>query len=307
MLSSVAERLYWMARYLERAEATARLTNAYSHFVLDIPVGFEPGWQSLIRIVDGNAAFENRYKNYTERNVLKFLIADEDSPGSVRASIKAARENVRTTRDCMPESYWELVNELHIYVGKYADSSITRRDRFEFLDTIVARMQRLTGLVDSSMTRDHAYRFVRIGTLIECADMTSRVLDVAVATKIGLKEEDAAAASWLWVNLLRSLSALSAYRREAGPVVDTGEIIDFILKSRSFARSINYCLNSIDEEVQSLPKPKHVWHVARKARSAILKFDTRELSLQNLHDCIDDLQVQLINLNDEIYKTWFYR
>lgn len=305
MLSSVAERLYWNARYLERAESTARLINAYTKFVLDVPEGIEPGWDSLIRIIDGNDAFEKRYQNYTERNVLKFLVADEKNPGSVRYSIRAARENVRTTRDCLPESYWELVNELHLYTNANAASSVARRHRFEFLDKIAARMQQLTGLIHSSMTRDKAYRFMRLGALIECADMTSRVVDVAATTTMEIPEDNGGAVNWLWANLLRSLSALSAYRREAGPATETSDIIDFIFKSRSFARSLHFCLNSIDEEVQDLSEPGPVWHVVRKARSDIIAFDTDAFTLQDLHECIDEFQLRLASLNDEIYKSWF--
>jgi uncharacterized alpha-E superfamily protein len=307
MLSSVAERLYWTARYLERAESTARLVDAYTRFVLDIPVGYEPGWDSLIRIIDGDVAFEHKYSKYTERNVLKFLIADEDGPGSVRSSVRAARENVRTTRDCLPESYWELVNELHIYVGEQASTSIARRNRFEFLDTIAARMQQLTGLVHGSMTRDQAYHFMRLGSRLESADMTSRVVDVVATTTLELDEEDAAAVNWLWVNLLRSLSAQSAYRREAGPVTETSDVIDFFFKSKSFPRSLHFCLNSIDEEVGTLSNPRHVWHLVRKTRSAILSFETDDFTLGDLHACIDEFQRNIIRLNDEIYRSWFLR
>lgn len=305
MLSSVAERLYWTARYLERAESTARLVKAYTRFVLDIPVGFEPGWGSLIRTIDGNDAFERRFTKYSERNVVKFLVADLASPGSVRYSIRAARENVRTTRDCLPESYWELVNELHLYVGDHAVAAVARRNRFEFLERIAARMQQLRGIVHSSMTRDQAYYFMRIGSLLECADMTSRVLDVAAATTMKIESESAPATEWLWANLLRSLSALSAYRRETGPVTETREIIEFIIKSKSFARSLHFCLNSIEEETEALKNPQHVWHLVRRTRSNILDFDTENSSLRELRQCIDDFQLQLIKLNDEIYKSWF--
>jgi uncharacterized alpha-E superfamily protein len=307
MLSSVAERLYWTARYLERAESTARLVNAYTQFVFDIPVGFEPGWESLIRTIDANDAFELRYKKYSERNIIKFLIADNDSPGSVRHSVRAARENVRTTRDCLPESWWELVNELHLYVGDHAVSSVARRNRFQFLERVIRRMQQLRGIVHSSMPRDQAYRFMRIGSLIECADMTSRVVDVAAATTMQIKQENAAATESLWANLLRSLSALSAYRRETGPVTETDEIIDFIFKSKSFARSLHFCLNSLEEETEGLRNPRPVWHLVRKTRSTILAFDAEKSSLQDLRTCIDDFQLQLIKLNDEIYKSWFQR
>lgn len=307
MLSSVAERLYWTARYLERAEATAHLVNAYTKFVFDIPEGFKPGWGNLIHIVDGQQAFEQRFAKYTERNVIKFLIADLRSPGSIRYSVRAARENVRTTRDCLPESYWELVNELNLYVRDHAASSVARRNRFEFLDTVVARMQQLRGLIHSSMTRDQAYRFMRLGSLVECADMTSRVVDVAAETSLQLEADNHAAVEWLWVNLLRSLSALGAYRREAGPVTDTKEILDFIFRSKTFAKSLHFCLNSIDEEVEGLSEPRYVWHTVRKARSTILKFPTAKSTPDGLHQCIDDFQFQLIKLNEEIYRTWFLR
>ncbi len=307
MLSSVAERLYWSARYLERAEATARLTNAYTQFVLDIPLGSEPGWKSLVSIIDGNARFEQRFNSYTERNVLEFLVGDGNNPGSVSHSISAARENVRTTRDCLPESCWELVNELHLYAREQAPLTTTRRQRFEILGWIVARLQQITGLIHASMTRDQAYRYMRIGTHIECADMTSRVVDVAFATSSRFEDNDTTAAGWLWVNLLRSLSALSAYRREAGPVVETGQIIDLVFKSRSFARSVHFCLNGIDEAMEPLSDPGPVWHLTRKIRARILAFDTDAFTLKQLHDCIDELQMELGQLNDEIYTTWFRR
>ena len=307
MLSSVAERLYWTARYFERAESTARLVNAYSQFILDIPIGFESGWRGLIRIIDGNGAFEERYRKYTERNVVKFLVADLENAGSVRYSIRTARENVRTTRDALPEAYWELVNELHLYVAEFAGNSIARRHRFEFLDTTAAKMQQITGLVHSSMTRDEAWHFLRLGGLIECADMTSRVVDVAATTTLELDEDNAWAMNWLWVNLLRSLTALSAYRREAGPATETSDIIDFILKSKSFARSLHFCLNSIDEEVEGLSNPEHVWHLVRRTQIPILAFDTEAFTLKDLHDCIDNFQRHLIDLDNEIHRSWFHR
>lgn len=307
MLSSVAERLYWTARYLERAESTARLVNAYTQFVLDIPVGFKPGWGSLIRTIDAGDDFEKRYTKYTERNVIKFLIADADNSGSVRYSIRAARENVRTTRDCLPESWWELVNELHLYVGDHAATSVARRNRFAFLEQVAARMQQLRGIMHSSMTRDQAYRFMRIGSLIECADMTSRVVDVAAETTLRIAREDAAAEESLWANLLRSLSALSAFRREAGPVPESSEIIEFVFKSKSFARSLHFCLNSVEEEAQGLSNPGRVWHIVRKTRSSILAFDPENSTLEELQSCIDDFQLRLIELNNVIYETWFLR
>ena len=134
MLSRVAERLYWMARYLERAEDTARLTQSYSHLIMDMPAGATPGWDILVHILDAGPVFSENHRAFNEQNVLKFLIADLDNAGSIRHCIKAARENVRTTRDVLPEEVWEQVNELYLFSEEQAPKSVGRRNRHRFLD-----------------------------------------------------------------------------------------------------------------------------------------------------------------------------
>ena len=107
MLSRVAERLYWMARYLERAEDTARLISAYNHLILDLPKGVELGWDVLIKTIDAEAEVASVYQTATESNIINFLLTDDRNASSIRLSIKAARENVRTTRDVLPAQAWE--------------------------------------------------------------------------------------------------------------------------------------------------------------------------------------------------------
>jgi uncharacterized alpha-E superfamily protein len=307
MLSSVAERLYWMARYLERAESMACLTNAYTQFILDVPRGTQPGWDSLIRIIEGEAAFSARYTEYTERNVLKFLIADIENAGSIRYAIRAARENIRTTRGALPEQCWELLNALHLYVSENAESSIARRHRFHFLDRIVARLQQTTGLIASSVPRDHAYQFIRIGRLIERCDMTSRVVDVATATTLGRQNPSAPEVTWLWAILLKSLSAVSAYRREAGPVVDGSEVIDFVFKSEVFPRSVYFCLDNIVMEAEQLQHNEAVLDVIDQSKKLVRKLDAEAMTLTELHTFIDRLQARLIALHGHVSATWFIR
>ncbi len=307
MLSSVAERLYWMARYLERAEDMACLTNAYTQFILDVPLGTQPGWDSLIRIIEGEQAFSGRYRAYSERNVLKFLIADADNPGSIRHSIRAARENIRTTRDALPEQCWELVNALHLYVSENAESSIARRHRFQFLDRIVARLQQITGLIASSVTRDHAYQFIRFGRLIERSDMTSRVVDVATATALGRQNPNAPEVTWLWANLLKSLSAVSAYRRETGPVVDGSEVIDFVFKSEDFPRSVYFCLDNIAIEAGKIGHGEAVLELVDQTQRLVAGLDAESMTLSELHAFIDRLQTKLIALHERVAATWFIR
>lgn len=306
MLSSVAERLYWMARYLERAEDTARLTNAYSQFILDIPVGSEPGWESLVGVIDGQAQFESRYSNYSERNVMKFMTADLDNLGSIRYSVKAARECVRTTRDVLPDSCWELVNELYIFANDFAESSISRKARFEFLEGFVARVEQITGLIVSNLSRDHAYHFIRMGRLIERAEMTTRIVDVA-ATSVQARDSESTDASWLLGYLLRSLSAVTAYRREVGPQFNENDVVNFVFKAPDFPRSLQFCLAGIKRDAKRLKNREEFDKACAAMLRKISRFDAARVDLAALHQYVDGLQERLIKLNNIVYSTWFSR
>ncbi len=305
MLSRVADRLYWTSRYLVRSAGTARLLNAYTQFILDIPQGSELGWDGLLKVFDSEQAFDQKYKKVTEHNVLKFLITDLDNPTSLRFSIKAARENVRTTRDVLPEDIWEQVNELYLYAEEMASQSIARKHRFDFLEQIVKRNQQIHGLIESTVSRDHSYTFLKLGRFIEHADIISRVIDVDAAT-IGEKDEVAISKSSLfWVNLLSSLSANSAYRIEIGPLVDSPEVINFLFKSHSFPRSLFFCMSEIQHILKSLKSSEAAARQVDGMMKILDGFDAEQQSHKQLHDFIDTFQTQINLLHGVINKSWF--
>ena len=123
MLSRVAQRVYWMARYIERAEDTARLVSAYNHLIMDIPRGSQPGWEILVRILDADPVFDDWFRVRNEQNVLRLLIGEAEAECSIPFAVNAARENVRTTRDVIPDEVWELVNELDTHRQVYRSAS----------------------------------------------------------------------------------------------------------------------------------------------------------------------------------------
>jgi uncharacterized alpha-E superfamily protein len=310
MLSRVAERLYWMARYLERAEDSARLISAYSHLILDIPRGIEPGWNVLIDTFDAAPVFNTRYRRMSERNVIKFLLADDDNPSSIRSSISSARENVRTTRDVLPAQAWELVNELYLYVSAAAENAFGRNQRFDFLETVIARNQQINGLILTSVSRDHSLWFIKLGQFMERADMTSRIVDVATAAIDSSDEgrESMPEVPLLWANLLRSLSATAAYRRQIGPILTPDEVIDFVLRRRQFPRSIVHCLDSIEETVAQLKAPEGMLRSLRLLLRPITQYRADILDApQDLHQLIDGFQAQLADLDEAIHDVWFAR
>jgi uncharacterized alpha-E superfamily protein len=305
MLSRVAERLYWMARYLERAENAARLVSAYSHLVLDIPRGLEPGWNVLIDTLDAGPLFAARYQNLTERNVVKFLLADRRDGCSISHSVSYARENVRTTRDVLPAQAWELVNELYLYVTDTADSSLSRAQRFEFLETVIARNQQLNGLIQTSVTRDHALWFIKLGQYVERADMTSRIVDVATAAINSHNQTTVPEVPLLWANLIKSLSATAAYRRKVGPVLTPDEVIEFVLKERLFPRSIVHCLDSVEETVAQLKAPDGMLRSLRLLHRPIVQYRADIEAPDKLHRLIDQFQAGLADIDSAIQETWF--
>ena len=305
MLSRVADRLYWTARYLERAENTARLVNAYSHLILDIPRGAEPGWNVLIEIFDAQPAFNGRYKNLVERNVVKFLLADTDNVSSIRYSVRMARENVRTTRDVLPTQTWELVNELYLLVEEQSKQAVARQHRFEFLEDLIARNQQIHGLIEGSLLRDAGLGFLSMGQLLERADMTTRIVDVGAAIIIERARQAFPEVPLLWANLLQSLSATSAYRRKVGPTLEPNPLVDFLFADTQFPRSVLYCVNHIEEIVGQLKGPAGLLRAVRRCAAKLQKLSTEKLTIAELHELIDELQLALAEINDGIGHVWF--
>ncbi len=154
MLSRVAERLYWTARYLERVENTARLVSVYDNLLFDLPRKIHISWFSLIEINSSESQYSQQYKVKDERNVVKFMLADEINPSSMLESLKMVRENVRTTRDVLPEDLWEWINELNRFAKNNIKQGINRSMRHAYLNTIIEGCEKINGLLYSTMSRD---------------------------------------------------------------------------------------------------------------------------------------------------------
>lgn len=305
MLSRVAERVYWMARYLERAENTARLVDAYHHLIMDIPRGSQPGWDILVRILAADACFDQQFRVRNEQNVLRLLVAESKTPCSIPSAIHGARENVRTTRDVLPDEIWELVNELHLFCREHAEKSVGRRNRAAFLQEVVSRTQVINGVLASTICRDHTYRFIRVGQLLERADMGTRIIDVGAADILNMDGAQQAIEHLLWGTLLKSLSALGAYRRVVGPLVEKNATVEFVFMEPSFPRSLRFCLRGIREELTPLGNNTASLRVIERARRRLRRLDVETLSREDLHQYIDTLQVLLSELHKAISKTWF--
>lgn len=305
LLSRVAERLYWLARYLERTENTARLIKSYNNLIMDIPIGTEPSWMILVDILDERNRYSKIFRNENEQNVHKFLVEKPSVTCGIHYSIAQARENMRTTRDVLPEEAWEYTNGLFLYSSENRTKHSRRQSRLAYLDEIIQRCQMISGLIDSTLPRDNAYHFIKIGCLLERADMTVRIIDVGAGDIIDREGINDAIDPILWGSLLEALSAKSAYRKAVSPIVEKNPIVDFLFKAENFPRSIYFCLREISIEIGDKPNRQSVTKLLRSSMRKLRKFDASTLTREQLHEFIDKFQIFLIALNKEFYSSWF--
>lgn len=306
LLSRVAEHLYWAARYMERAEDTARVIREHTHLLVDLPTSVRLTWEPLLAVTASKSEFRTRYPAADEDNIVTFLLADRENPSSVLSCVVAARENLRTTRDVLPRAAWQAVNDLYLYATSHHTEAVDRRSRGRFLDTVIGECQRFAGIIAGTMCRDEAYLLLTLGRNIERADMTSRVLDVrAVALLAQAAEPEGAAAhdEVQWAAVLRSLAALQAYhRRRRGPSSGRSTVA-FLLRDPDFPGSIAHCLAEVEAVVAGLPRSQTVDMATRSAMRTLITVANGPLD--SLHRGLDDVQAAISSVHDEVQATYF--
>ncbi len=322
MLSRVAQNIYWMTRYVERAEDTARLINVNTNLLLDLPRHTTFGWLPLIFIVGAEKLFFEKEPNRLadEANVVRFLIGDSEHPGSIISSLAAARENLRTTRDTVPQDAWEQINGLYIYARDHVPS---RRGRYEFLRRVIHGAQQIGGLLAGTMSRTAAYDFVRLGHYLERADMITRILDVRSANLLPRagqsqsqsqsqsqilaleKEEQDPFESIQWMSVLKSLSAYQMYRQQVRVRVSGPDVLKFLLQDEYFPRAVAFCLRQLEICLRKLPRNEAALAALAALRHKLNAAAVPELAREGLHQFIDEVQIGFGELHDQIAATYF--
>ncbi|NGX14919.1 alpha-E domain-containing protein [Wenzhouxiangella sp. XN24] len=305
MLSRVAERMYWGARYLERAENTARLVRVYDAALLDLPRDAGVDWPLLVDICGARQDFDARFPQPDDRDTLRFLIADPDSPSSIVASLGQARENFRTTRDLCPTEAWRCVNELYLYGRKSLPKIASPRRRHEVLSEIVQGVQQLTGLLSGTMSHGDAYHFIRLGRNLERADMTTRIIDIAAASLLEAEDAVARFENTLWMAVLKSLSGYQMYRQYVRRRIRAEDVIRFLLNDPLFPRAVSHCLLELEASMLKLPKHQAPLHCAVRLQRILDAQRTGGIEKTTLRNLMDDLQLELAQVHAEVSGAWF--
>jgi uncharacterized alpha-E superfamily protein len=250
--------------------------------------------------------FEEHYQREDERNCVKFVLADAYNPSSVLSALRAARENVRTTRDLIPIEAWEIVNELYLFARDNIDAGISKRGRFEFLTEIIQRCQMLTGMLAGGMSHDPAYDFIRLGRNLERADMATRQIDVGAIRLLSRKDDPGPYEGLLWTSVLRSQSGFQMYRQHVRRRIKGPDVVRFLLQDVAFPRSVTHALSHTQLALEGFAHNEIPLRLAMQARRHAQDSDVDKLiGTDHLHDFMDRLQLEVAQLHEAIADCWF--
>lgn len=311
MLSRVAESIYWMNRYIERADNVARFVDVNFHLHLDMPSLNGEQWNALIHTTGDYDAFSARLGVPTRETALQFLAFDTANPNSILSCLSAARENARTIREIIPSEIWEHVNTFHIMVREAAQRSALFDSPHEFLEQVKCESHLFTGIAHNCMPHGEVWHFARLGRFIERADKTLRVLDAKTFMELPSRLDVGDALDAIqWAALLRSVSAFEAYRKRHG-TIEPDRVAQFLVLDRECPRAVLYCVHAAEDSLHAISHtPEDSFSNRAEQRigqlaSELAYADIQTIIAEGLHDYLDDLQAKLNKVGDAIFDTYF--
>jgi uncharacterized alpha-E superfamily protein len=305
-LSRTAERIYWLGRYLERAESTARLINVNANLLIDLPRRMPLAWQSLVDIMGNRAHFNELYTVPDERNVVRYLTADARNPGSLVSSLSMARENARTIREIMPSVAFEYTNELYLYAKEQIAGTLSRSRTAEAMNHVMRRVQHIAGFLAGTMMHGETWSFLRIGESLERADMTTRIIDVRSVDMLENAADLTPYSQLQWRSVLRSLHTMQSYRLAVQEPITQPLVLEFLFKNPQLPRSLAYCLNRIRTSLRGLRRHDKPLAAINRVLRLLAQTDVTALTGDGLHRFIDALQLQHAELHQVIDRTYFH-
>jgi len=310
MLSRVADSIYWMERYVERAENVARVIDVNLNLSLDLGPNIAHQWAPLIFTTGDEERFRLSYPEATQRHVIQFLTFDEQNPNSIISCLRGARENARTVRDIITAPFWEELNKFYLMVREAQCEANLDGEPFEFFGKVKLHAAVLEGVAESTMSRGEAWHFRRLAKAIERADKTSRILDVKYYLLAQGGDRAGSIESIHWSALLKSASALEMYRKKHGPI-RPDHVADFLILDCDFPRAMHFCLIRAEESVLAITggaprtfRSPAEMHLGR-LRAELDYANIQEIIAGGLHAFIDRFQVKLNQAGMAIHETFF--
>jgi uncharacterized alpha-E superfamily protein len=319
MLSRVAESLFWMSRYFERAENTARFLDVNFNLLLDLnrisPVENPNYWIALILVTSQKERFDELYPEYTARTVTDYLVFSRENPNSITSCIGLARENARSIIESISSEMWEQINDLYHFL-QGATPHAVHNDPTGFYREIKNASHLFQGITDNTFSRNEGWDFIQIGKYLERADNIARLIDVKYHMLLpgsrGMKDIAGESEDIIqWMAVLKSCSALEAFRKIYLSRIDPENILRFLMLDRTFPRSINFSICAAEDAL---------WRISGSSRHRYLNnadlligkmeaelgyTSIEDITAKGLHDYIEKLENRLVKIGEQIHLTYF--
>ncbi|MDX2097310.1 MAG: alpha-E domain-containing protein [Leptolyngbyaceae cyanobacterium bins.59] len=310
MLSRVADSIYWLNRYVERAENIARFIDVNLNLLLDSSLGEAQQWEPLVLTSGDLSLFRERYGEATAETVIQFFTFDSGYDNSILSCLRSARENARSVREIISSEMWERVNDFYLMVQEAARTQHPHQ-WFEFFNNVKLTSHLFAGVMDATMTHNEGWHFGQMGRLLERADKTARILDVKYFILLpSLRDVGSTLDELQWIALLKSASAYEMYRKVQHRISPSG-VAQFLILEREFPRSIQFCLTRAEQSLHHITgTPLSTWRSPVERTLGRLRSDLDYLLIEDiiqlgLHEFLDKLQRQMNDVGNKTFETFF--
>ena len=313
MLSRTADHLFWMARYIERAENTARMldVNVQTALLPQDPENAEQGWRAMLSICELTEAFANKHDEVSAEAVIDFMVKDPNNPSSIYCCLQGARENARAVRGALTTEVWETNNTTWLELKKVLADGTVERDPSEFFEWVKFRSHLSRGVTIGTMLKDDAFRFIRLGTFLERADNTARLLDVKFHSMpfsplANLSTADPHADYYHWAAILRSVSAFETYRKVYRDVITPDRVAELLILRDDMPRSLLASLNEVCANLEMIRNDysTNTERRAGKLRAELLYSQIDDILQMGLHAYLTNFLERVNDLGNRISKDF---
>jgi len=314
MLSRVAESLYWLGRYIERAENNSRILDVNLQLTLDMDhsdYDEKRDWLPILATLEDQKLFNENYASVTGDGVCEFVTFAKENPNSIVSAVGRARENARTVREYISSEMWERINSLYLWLNSVSARQIFAASAIDFYRHVVDCSHQFSGTTDATLTHGEGWNFLQVGKYLERADSASRILDLKYHILLPSGEEVGGDVDTLqWIAVLKSCSAFEAYRKIHTGRVTPGSVAEFIILHDSFPRSIRFAVDGLVQALHALSGcdighfSNEAERLAGQLRSDLGFATINDIFHTGLHQYLDKTQLRLIEIASAMFKVY---
>lgn len=317
MLCRVADSLFWMSRYIERAENNARILDVNLQLRRDFDPAIEseiPGaeWTPIISSLEDQERFHKLHAHATADSVTDFLTFERKNPSSIYSCMARARENARSVREQISSEMWEQLNQAYLFIGSDEARAMCQSSTYQFFRRMQEASHLFLGITDATMTHGEGWDFIQMGKFIERADRTSRILDVKYHLLLPSGERVGGNVDTIqWMAVLRSCSALEAYLKLYVGEVAPWKVAEFLVLNDVFPRSVCFCAQRLDNAVHRItgcPENRYTNEAERlsgRLRSELNYTSIGDIFQRGLHQYLDRTQLRFIEITSALHGEYY--